>query len=214
MYIPQRFLEADQEKIDQFIQQNSFATLVSHEGVDLIAAHLPLELEREEGVAYLRGHLARPNQQWRTFNPSQNVLAIFTGPHAYVSARWYNHLNVPTWNYIAVHVYGKPRLITAHDELYAMLKRLVDKYEATAPPELRYRLENLPPDFVKKEMRGIVGIEIKIERLEAKAKLSQNRNAQDYDNIIAELEKSPGENARSLAAEMRGKRQKLFGEQA
>lgn len=214
MYIPQRFLEADQEKIEQFIQQNSFAALISHDGTDLIATHLPLELEREEVVAYLRGHLARPNQQWRTFSHSQNVLAIFTGPHAYVSARWYNHLNVPTWNYLAVHVYGKPRLITEHDELYAMLKRLVDKYETPAPPESSYRLENLPPDFVRKQMLGIVGIEIKIERIEAKAKLSQNRNVQDYDNVIAELEKSPDEHARSVADEMRGKRQELFGEQA
>lgn len=214
MYIPERFLEIDQEKIEQFIQQNSFAALISHDGSDLTATHLPLAFEREGNLAYLRGHLARPNQQWRTFNPTQNVLAIFTGPHAYVSARWYSHLNVPTWNYIAVHVYGKPRLITEHDELYAMLKRLVDKYEASAPIETRYRMENLPPDYVIKEMRGIVGIEIKIERLEAKAKLSQNRNAQDYDHIIAELEKSPGENARTLAAEMRDKRQKLFGGQA
>lgn len=214
MYIPQRFLETDQEKIEQFIQQNSFAALISHDGTDLIATHLPLEFERENDTAYLRGHLARANRQWRTFNSTQNVLAIFNGPHAYVSARWYNHLNVPTWNYIAVHMYGKPRLITEHDELYAMLKRLVDKYEATAPLETRYRMENLPPDYVIKEMRGIVGIEIKIERIEAKAKLSQNRNEQDFDNVIAELEKSPDENARSLAAEMRDKRRMLFGEQA
>lgn len=214
MYIPERFLETDQEKIEQFIQQNSFAALISHDDSDLTATHLPLAFEREGNLAYLRGHLARPNQQWRTFNPTQNVLAIFTGPHAYVSARWYSHLNVPTWNYIAVHVYGKPRLITEDDELYAMLKRLVDKYEATAPPGMRYRMENLPPGFVLKQMHGLVGIEIKIERIEAKVKLSQNRNEQDYNNVIAELEKSPDETARSLAAEMRGNRHKLFGEQA
>lgn len=214
MYIPPRFLESDQEKIEQYIHQNSFATLISHDGANLMATHVPLEFEREEDATYLRGHLARPNQQWRTLDSRKDVLTIFTGPHAYISARWYNHINVPTWNYIAVHVYGKPRLVTEHEELYAMLKRLVDKYEAAAPAETRYRMENLPLDYITRQMHGIVGIEIKIERLEAKAKLSQNRDAQDYDNVIVELEKSADPNARAVAAEMRQRRRALFGERA
>jgi transcriptional regulator len=203
MYLPKLYREIDDAKINQFIKQNSFATLVSCEGQLPIATHLPLELvQNENGEKFLNGHVARANKQWRTFEMNDEVLAIFSGPHAYVSARWYNHVNVPTWNYMVAHVYGKPRLVHDHDELYAMLKQLVDKYETAAVTEKPYKLENLPKDFVEKEMKGIVGFQIKISRVEAKFKLSQNRRQPDYDNVIAELQKIGEVGAKDIAEAM------------
>jgi transcriptional regulator len=128
MYIPKYYRVTDETTVAQFIRQNSFATLISCEGQLPIATHLPLELlQKENGEKFLNGHVARANKQWRTFETNEEVLAIFAGPHAYVSARWYDHVNVPTWNYMVAHVYGKPRLVTDHDELHTMLEQLVDK---------------------------------------------------------------------------------------
>lgn len=213
MYLPKYYRETDGAKIAQFIRQNSLATLVSCDRQLPVATHLPLELvEGEHGERFLNGHFARANEQWRTFETGIEVLAIFAGPDAYVSARWYNHVNVPTWNYMVVHAYGKPRLVTDHDELYAMLKSMVDNYEANAVTAQPYKLENLPPDFVEKEMRGIVGFQIKINRLDAKFKLSQNRRQPDYDNVIAELQRSADRSSREIAQAMLANRRALFGE--
>jgi transcriptional regulator len=211
MYIPKYYRVTDEQTINQFIRQNSFATLVSCDQQLPVATHLPLELfEDEHGNRFLNGHVARANKQWRIFETNDEVLAIFAGPHAYVSARWYNHVNVPTWNYMVAHVYGKPRLITDHDELYAMLKQLVDKYEAEAVTEKPYKLENLPKDFVEKEIKGIVGFQIKISRIEAKFKLSQNRRQPDYDNVIAALQKSDDADAQEVAKAMAQNRFPLY----
>lgn len=213
MYIPRYYRVTDEETIDQFIRQNSFATLVSCDQQVPVATHLPLEFfEDESGNRFLNGHVARANKQWRTFETNDDVLAIFAGPHTYVSARWYNRINVPTWNYMVAHVYGKPRLVTDREELYAMLKKLVDKYEAEAVTENPYKLENQPKDFVEKEMKGIVGFQIKISRVEAKFKLSQNRRHPDYDNIIAELQKSDEADAQEVAKAMAQNRFVLYGE--
>ena len=215
MYIPKYYRETDAEKIDRFLRQNSFATLISYDGKRPIATHLPLELARNEhGEGYLNGHMAYANPHWRTFKAEEEVLAIFLGAHAYVSARWYNHLNVPTWNYMTVHVYGKPRLVPDHDELYAMLKQLVDRHEGNAETNAPYKLENLPADFVEREMKGIVGFQVKIERIEAKYKLSQNRKPEDYDNVIAELQKNDGDGAREIAQVMLQNRSSLYGQNA
>lgn len=213
MYIPKYYRVTDEETINQFIRQNSFATLVSCNQQLPVATHLPLELvEDENGNRFLNGHVARANKQWRTFETNDEVLAIFAGPHAYVSARWYDHVNVPTWNYMVAHVYGKPRLVTDREEMYAMLKQLVDKYEAGAVAENPYKLENLPKDFVEKEMKGIVGFQIKINRIEAKFKLSQNRRQPDYDNVIAELRQSDDANAREIAQTMDENRVTLYAQ--
>lgn len=191
MYIPKLYEVTDSAVIEAFIQAHAFAILVST-GADgaPVATHLPLELvvkpQGERRERYLQGHLARPNPQWRGLNPTQSVLAIFHGPHAYISPRWYDHPNVPTWNYLTVHVYGRPRLIEDRDELYGLLKRLVDRYEAQSGATPPYQLETQPPRVVQ-QMNGVVGLEIKIERLEAQFKLSQNRNPADFANIIAHL---------------------------
>ncbi len=211
MYLPKLYQVTDEAIISKFIQQNNFATLVSCDQQIPVATHLPLELmQTASGEKFLHGHMARANKHWLTFNSENEVLAIFSGPHTYVSARWYNDVNVPTLNYMVAHVYGKPRLVTDHDELYAMLKQLVDRYEAHAVTDKPYKLETLPQDFLEKEMRGIVGFQIKINRIEAKFKLSQNRRQPDYDNVIAELQKSDDSNALAVAQAMAENRASLY----
>ncbi|MGH7495012.1 MAG: FMN-binding negative transcriptional regulator [bacterium] len=202
MYIPQYYRITDPKIVADFLQQNNFAVLISCENGMPVATHLPLEFVHAENEQFLHGHVARANPQWRSFNSSEMVLAVFSGAHSYVSARWYNHLNVPTWNYMAVHVYGRPRIIEDSDELYAMLKRLVDKHEAATNPQNPYTMEGLPEEFLKKEMKGLVGFQIKVEKIEAKFKLSQNRKAEDFANVIAELRKSQHAEAQEVAEAM------------
>ncbi len=213
MYIPKFYRVNDPKIIADFLRHNSFAVLVSCEKGVPIATHLPLEfVQTENSGQFLYGHVARGNHQWRTLNSSENVLAIFSGAHAYVSARWYNHLNVPTWNYLVAHVYGKPEIIEDHEELRAILKRLVDRNEAVANPQSPYMVEGLPEEFLKKEMKGLVGFRIKVEKIEAKFKLSQNRHAEDFANVMAKLRKSDDANAREVAEAMARIQPALFHE--
>jgi transcriptional regulator len=130
------------------------------------------------------------------------VLVIFQGPHTYISPTWYNHVNVPTWNYQSVHVYGKPQIITDKSLTYGILERLMDRYEPNGPSAM----EALPQDFVEKEMKGIVAFQIEVTKIEASYKLSQNRDDESYQNIIAELEKRPDDLSRGVAAAMRQNR--------
>src|SRR5262249_12620539 len=125
MYIPRRYQVTDSETVEAFLATNDFATLISDDGRQPIATHLLLALEhRPDGAFVLKGHMARANPQWRTFDPKREVLAIFSGPHTYISPRWYNHVNVPTWNYMAAHVYGRPRVISDDGELRVLLRNL------------------------------------------------------------------------------------------
>jgi transcriptional regulator len=211
MYIPRRYRELDQNTIQQFIRANDFATLVSFDGERPVATHLLLELQGEGDTLFLNGHMARANKQWRTLDPEQEVLAIFSGPHTYISPRWYNHVNVPTWNYMMIHVYGKPRLITEYDELHSMLKRLVDKYEANSGATPVYRVETLPEDFVEREIKAVAGFQIEVARIEASFKLSQNRDEQDYDTIITQLDNRADDHSLDVAQAMKQNRSKLFG---
>lgn len=200
MYIPKLYREEDQQKILEFINQNNFAVLVTHDGEKPIATHLPVEVLETDGMLTLYSHMSRANPQWKTFG-EQEALVIFQGAHTYISPRWYNHVNVPTWNYMNVHVYGKPHLLEG-DALYTMMSRLVQKHE----PQSNYRLESLPQDFVQKEMKGIVGFALNVTRLEAGYKLSQNRDDESYENIIIELEKREDESSHLIAGAMQRNR--------
>lgn len=187
-----------------FLKKNAFATLVSqHEGQPW-ATHIPLFLdEKPDGSWSLTGHVARANPSWKSFGENEEVLAIFTGPHSYISSSWYEKMNVSTWNYLAVHVYGKLRTMEG-EELLEALKKLTAKYETGRDGAIL--VENMPPDYVKKEMRGIVGFEILPTKIQGTWKLSQNRNDTDYQRIIAELEKIGEPDAEQIAAEMRANR--------
>ncbi len=200
MYIPKLYREEDRPEIVAFLRANDFPTLVTYDGERPVATHLPVEvLERQDGLT-VWGHMARANPQWKTFS-DQEALLIFQGPHTYISARWYNHVNVPTWDYMMVHLYGKVRAVEG-DELYRLLSGLVKKHE----PHSSYRLESLPQDFVEKEMKGVTGFSMDVERIDASYKLSQNRNDEDYANVVRQLEKRQDDYSHAIASAMRKKR--------
>lgn len=201
MFIPKLFKQENPEEIRQFIEENSFAILTSQVNHRPWATHIPLYLEtNKEGKEVLTGHIARANQQWKSFAELEEVLAIFPGPHAYISSSWYNHANVPTWNYTAVHVYGKVKIIEG-DNLLNHLKKLVDKYEKHVLQPVS--LETMPADVLDSNIKGIIGFEIEITEIQAINKLSQNRDEYSHQNIIKELEKSNDTHTLALAGCMR-----------
>jgi transcriptional regulator len=201
MYIPKLYRKDDREKILEFLRQNNFPALVTYDGEKPIATHLPVEvIEGEDGALTILAHMSRANPQWKSFGEAE-VLLIFQGAHTYISPRWYNHVNVPTWNYMIVHLYGKVRVVKG-DGLYSLLSRLVKKHEEQSS----YRLEALPADFVQKEMNGVVGLAVDVTRIEAGYKLSQNRGDEDHANIIRELEKRGDDDSKKVAEEMQQNR--------
>ena len=202
MYIPKLYREEDREKILEFLRQNDFATLVTYDGEKPVASHLLMGIVEEGDALFIDGHMSRANPHWKTFEKNPEALVIFQGVHTYISPTWYNHVNVPTWNYQSVHLYGKPRIITEYNEAYTLLKRLVDRYESNS----HYHLETLPEDFVEKEIKGIVAFQLKVTKIEANYKLSQNRKDEDYANIITQLEKRSDDLSHGVAEAMRQNR--------
>lgn len=199
MYIPEIYKNENPDEINNFIQKNSFGILVNQLDGKLWATHIPLELDvNEEGKQVLYGHISRENPQWKSFQSDSSVLAIFSGPHSYISSFWYDHENVPTWNYTAVHVYGTIKIIEGEALLNA-LKKLVDKYETHS--ENPVRIEDLSEKTML-QARGIVAFEIEIHEIQAVKKLSQNRDDKNYQNIISELEKTGESNSVAVAKEM------------
>ncbi len=203
MYVPSHFKEADLDRIKTLIRTHDFATVVSWDGTRPIASHLLVELEEDPtGILRLSGHMARGNPQWRTFRPEAEVLTIFQGPHTYISPTWYTVQAVPTWDYLSAHVYGTPRIIDDRNELYRLLERLVKRHEAGTDSTPRYDLASLPADFVDTMMKGVVGFSIAVTGIEASFKLSQNRSAGDFDNIIRELRRRPDGDSHKIAEAM------------
>ena len=201
MYISKLYREEDRAKIVEFLKQNAFGTLVTYDGEKPIASHLLMEVTDNEGNLFLNGHMSKANPLWKTFEMNPEVLVIFQGPHTYISPTWYNHVNVPTWNYQAVHVYGSPRIVTG-DEYYAMLSRLVAGHEGGT----NYRMETLQQDFVEKQMNGTVGFQVNVRRIEASYKLSQNRDDEDHHNIIERLREREDEMSHQVADAMKKQR--------
>ena len=204
MYISKLYREENREKILEFLHQHDFATLVSYDGKRPVASHLLVEVIEEGEKLFVNGHMSRANTLWKTFENNAEVLVIFHGAHTYISPTWYNHVNVPTWNYQSVHVYGKPRIMD-HEEAYSVLKRLIDRYEKNS----HYSMETLPQDFVEKEMKGIVAFEIEVERIDANYKLSQNRSDEDYQSIVTHLEERTDELSHGVAEAMKRQRPPL-----
>jgi transcriptional regulator len=186
MYTPKHFAVEDRAQQLQFMRDYGFATLVSQGERSPTATHLPLAVEeRDDGSVFLMGHVARANPHWKDLESGTMALVIFHGPHAYVSPTWYEvHPSVPTWNYAAVHAYGKARLLDA-DATRQLLKTLSDQYESGL--EKPWRMEDLTNDYVKKMLAAIVGFEIAIDRIEGKFKLSQNRPAADRLGVVNAL---------------------------
>ncbi len=198
MYIPPSFLETDPKKLHEFMEQHSFATLISTNESEPVASHLPLLIDREIGPqGRLIGHMARANSHWQTA-ANQRVLAIFHGPHAYVSPGWLAAQNVvPTWNYVTVHAYGTLRLIEDRDRLHGLLQRTVSRYESNR--EQPWSMASPDADFIEKLLAGIVGFEIDVDRLEGKWKLNQNHPPERREQIVRGLLETGRNDERQVA---------------
>lgn len=200
MYIPEIYKNNNQQEVENFIIDNGFGIVVSQNNSKISATHVPLILkENNAGQKILEGHVSKSNPQGQNFTTNESVLAIFSGPNAYISSSWYDHENVPTYNYIAVHVYGKIKILN-YDETVKSLKTLVDKYEQNVTNPIR--VENLSKKTML-EARGIIGFQIEITSIEATKKLSQNRDEKNYNAIVAELEKTSKITDQLLANEMK-----------
>ena len=203
VYLPPAFHETRDDVLIAHIERHDFGLLVSRGGEGLIASQIPFLVERRDGAVYLQGHLARGNPQLADCDGASETLAIFAGPHAYVSPSWYEPgPAVPTWNYATVHAYGPARTVADPEWLRGFLVRLTERHEGRepAPP---WRMAELPEPYIRSMLNGILGIELAVSRLEGKFKLSQNRPAADRPRIIAALERREDEASREVARLMR-----------
>ena len=201
VYLPPHFTETNEDVLLDHIGRHDFGLLVT-QGGGLIASQVPFLVERRDGKLYLLGHLARANPQCADLASGGEALAIFTGPHAYISPSWYGaDPAVPTWNYATVHAYGAVRAIAERQWLGDLLRRLSERHEAReATP---WRMQDQPEAFLAGMMGGIVGFEIAVSRLEGKFKLSQNRPAADRPRIAAALEARDDGDSHGVARLMR-----------
>lgn len=201
LYIPKHFREEDTAALVSLIEANAFGTLVSASPAgELHVSHIPFEVRRDGEGLRLLGHLARANPHWQALEGARETIAIFEGPHAYVSPGWYEtHPSVPTWNYAVVHAHGRARLMD-EAQLHELVAELSARYESGR--EKPWRMGNLPADYVQNMLDAIVGFELPVVKLEGKFKLSQNRTAVDHGRVAAALER---EGEPELAALMRSR---------
>jgi len=196
MYSPPYNRIEDRAELLEFMRANSFVLLVTGTGGTLHASHLPVTVEDSAAGLKIDMHMARNNPQWQEFF-DEDVLVVFSGPHAYISPRWYEQKpRVPTWNYAAVHAYGIPRVIAEKEAKRASQRRLI----ASLDPQWLPKFDNLPAEYVSSMLDGIVNFEIPVARIETRWKLSQNRGRREMELIAAALEQSGDSVERSLAA--------------
>jgi len=196
MYAPTYNRPQDHDEVVAFMRRNNFPALVTGTGGELHASHLPCVVGESGAALVLEMHMAKSNPQWEQFFGDE-AMVVFTGPHAYVSPRWYEAKpRVPTWNYAAVHAYGVPRVVDARDAKHASMRRLVAAMDEPWLPEF----DALPPDYVASMLGGIVVFEIPVARIDARWKLSQNRGRREQELIAARLEQSGDTAERALAA--------------
>ena len=202
MYIPEYFKETNSERISALIEGNSFGMLVTApDGVPFVS-HLPFIFDHAAGSkGKLLCHMARANPQWQHLSSCSEVLAVFQGPHAYVSPSWYSSPGVPTLNYAVVHLRGKPRLIEGESELEALVERLTHVYESHMPSPWK---PNLAGERRTKLLNMIVGFEIEITDIQAKFKLSQNRPPEDQQSVVEKLGQSSNQTEVAMAKLMSG----------
>ena len=180
MYIPKHFEVTDDDQIFAFIEDNGFGQLISSVQGKLFSSHIPFLLSSDKQK--LVGHLAKQNPQHSDID-TQSVLVTLQGPHAYISPSWYRSLGVPTWNYQAVHIYGVCQVFDDREKLKILLESLTGKYESAFQVPWQ-------PDYKASMLGAIIGIEITIDEIQGKFKLSQNRPAKDKQRVIEQLSKS------------------------
>ena len=199
MYIPHHYKNENIEEVKDFLTKNSFGILVNQVDGKPWATHIPLELDvAPDGKDIIVSHISKANPQWKYFEDNDEVLCIFNGPHSYISSSWYKEEEVPTWNYIAVHVYGKIKILS-EEEVLASMYKLVDKYEAHSKNPIS--VDNLSKKTMR-QIKGVVGFQIKINKIEAAYKLSQGRE-HDHPRIIEELNETKHSNSKIIADEMK-----------
>lgn len=200
MYIPDIYVNENRSEILRFIEENSFAILVNQSNGKINATHIPLFIEESaNNKLVLSGHISKLNPQSENFAENGNVLAIFSGAHSYISSSWYDHEEVPTWNYIAVHVEGKIEIL--NQELTLLhLENLVNKYEKNSENPISTKTLS---EKTMRQVNGILAFTIIVEKIDAVKKLSQNKNEVTKKSIISHLEKSDDEGAKMIAEEMK-----------
>lgn len=208
MYNLPHFKEPDAQVVLEFVKQHPFAMLI---GVDAehqpVATQVPVFIDEREGRLFLTGHIQRKTDHHKAFEQNSNVLAVFTGAHAYVSASWYENKQVAsTWNYMSVHAKGSMRFLT-DEELYEVLKRTTNHFENNPlSPSL---VEKMSDEYVQSNMKAIVAFEVEVKELNHVFKLSQNRDEKSYNQIIHQLQQQGGE-AKEVAEIMEARKDKVF----
>jgi transcriptional regulator len=197
MYIPKAFEVNDKTKLLDFIKSNSFGILFSQEEDGPFATHLPFLIDENKGDnGVLIGHMAKPNPQWKKLN-NKEIMVVFPGPHAYISPTWYNESNtVPTWNYVAVHIYGEFKVTENKDDLTGIIEKTVNHYESSMFNPWKAEFDD---KYIDGLMNGIVGFEIIINKIEGKWKLNQNHSIQRQQNLINGLKTRNEYNSQEIA---------------
>ncbi|MFC4767795.1 FMN-binding negative transcriptional regulator [Effusibacillus consociatus] len=195
MYIPKSFEVQDREKLVNFIKENSFGIMFAQLNGQPFATHLPFLLDENSGDnGILSGHMAKANPHWKEIH-NQRILVVFQGPHAYISPTWYGEPNtVPTWNYVAVHVYGKMVLIQDKDSLKEIIRDSVQFYEPSSSI-----VDRLDEEFFDNLLNAVVGFRIEIDQIEGKWKLSQNHSEERQRRVTQALKKQEDPNSKQIA---------------
>jgi transcriptional regulator len=187
MYIPKHFEEKNKQKLVEFMREYNFAAIVNSTKKRYWATHLPFLITEQSDDIVLKAHMAKANPQWVNFG-KEEVLVIFQEPHAYISPKLYEHnVNVPTWNYIAVHAYGVPEILPSREQRISLLEETFKAFEA----DFKNQRDSLPGNYKEDLLEGIVAFRIKVTKLEGKYKLSQNRSINERKKISDSLTQSP-----------------------
>lgn len=199
MYKLADFTEHDEATIRNFMREHNFATLISNADKYPAFTQVPLIMEETATGLTLEGHLMRNTDHHKAFLKHKDVVAIFHGPHCYVSASWYDKQSASTWNYMSVYARGK---LTFHDDdekTRAALRKITDKYEGHGKPS---SFENLPDEYIKKLSVAVVCFTIEVESVENVFKLSQNHHEANRESIIQHLEQREDAGSKAIAKEM------------
>lgn len=192
MYLPKQFAEPRVEELHRIVREHSLGMLVTHTAAGLEAHHLPFLLDAQQGpCGVLQAHVARANPVWSEVSDGASVLVVFRGVQGYISPNWYpgkheTHRRVPTWNYEVVHAHGTIHVRDQAKFVRAVVGRLTRQHEANQPEP--WKMSDAPPDFMAEQLSQIVGIEVRLSRLDGKRKLSQHHQARDREGAIRGLE--------------------------